>query len=114
MTSGICHALSSGGDGATDSDPPDLRTLLEVFPAELAGVLSGELEVERLGVVIVDEHETGPGIELLVGVEDQLVAARGWLGADVELRVGGRALVCSLVVSVIRARWCMSALIRCA
>lgn len=71
-----------------DPHPPYLRTLLEVLPGELTGVLSLELVLQRLGVVVVDEDEALAGIEVLVGGEDQLVAAGGRLGSDVELTVG--------------------------
>jgi hypothetical protein len=40
--------------------------------------------------MVVDEHEPRSGRQSIVGVEDQLVAAGGRLGANVELRVGGR------------------------
>jgi hypothetical protein len=59
-------------------------------------VLGGELVVERLGVVVVDEHERLAGCQTLVDVEDHLVATGPWLGADVDLGVvGGHDLLLS-------------------
>jgi hypothetical protein len=49
---GQCSGLRRGKPA--DPHPPDLRSLLEVVPGELAGVLRRELVVQRLGVVVVD------------------------------------------------------------
>lgn len=40
-----------------DPHLPVDRPLLQVFPGELAGVFGGELVVERLGVMVVDQQE---------------------------------------------------------
>ena len=42
----------------SDSNPPDLWTLLQVIPGELAGVLCFELVTERLRVMVIDQHKT--------------------------------------------------------
>ena len=82
-----------GHERLANPDPPDLGTLLEVVPAELARVLGGELVVERLRVVVVDQHERGPRIQRAERVEDQGMAANRRLAADVEDAVIGHGLL---------------------
>src|SRR5699024_709930 len=61
----------------------------ERIPGELAGLLGGELVVQRFGIVIVDEHERITDAEPVIGLEDQFVATGGNLGAHIEFDVFG-------------------------
>src|SRR5450759_2973492 len=84
---GNCRGLRRGQSAYPH--PPDLWSLFEVVPGELAGVLRRELVVQRLGVVVVDKHEGRAGFQRCEGVEDQLVADAGDLGTDIDDAVGG-------------------------
>src|SRR5690606_29469577 len=65
---------------------------LHSFPTRRSsdlGVFGGELVVQRLGVVIVDQDEAVAKPEGVVGLEDQFVTARRALGPYVEVSVLG-------------------------
>src|SRR5512146_1631556 len=64
------------GDGAADPDPPYAGAVLLVVPGVLARVLCLELVAQRLGVVVVDEHEARTRPECPIGGEDQAVPLR--------------------------------------
>src|ERR1035437_3403623 len=83
---GNCRGLRRGKPAYPH--PPDLWSLLEVVPGELAGVLRRELVVQRLGVVVVDQHEARAGFQRCEGLDDQLVADAGDLGTDIDDAVG--------------------------
>src|SRR5699024_5237395 len=59
------------------------------LPGEPAGLLGGELIVQRFGIVIVDEHECIADGEPVIGLEDQFVATGGNVGAHIEFDVFG-------------------------
>src|SRR5690606_5495567 len=99
------------GAGAPDAHPPGLRALLQVLPAERAGVFGGELVVQRLGVVVVDQDEAVPSAERVVGLEDQLVAAGGDLGSYVQLPVLGHGRRLLYVAG--SALWSLRSCLRC-
>src|SRR5699024_856661 len=75
--------------GAADAHTPALGPLFERIPGELAGLLGGELVVQRFGIVIVDEHERITDAEPVIGLEDQFVSTGGNLGAHIEFDVFG-------------------------
>src|SRR6185437_10531414 len=67
-----------------DADPPYLRSLLQVLPGELAGVLGLELVPQGLRIVVVDQDVPVAGCERAERLEDQLVTPFRGLGTDVE------------------------------
>src|SRR5690606_32790919 len=78
-----------------DLDAPDLRPLLEIFPAVGAATLRLELIPERKGIVVVHEDERLPHRERIEGLRDRRVLFARWNDADVELcgaagRIGHR------------------------
>jgi hypothetical protein len=60
--------------GAPDPHTPNLGSLLQVIPRELARKLSLKLIVEGLGVVIVDQEERLTGMQLVERFENQRMA----------------------------------------
>src|SRR5690606_39690045 len=79
--------VQSGLRRLADAHAPYLGPLLQWVPGELAGVLGGELVVERLGVVVVDEHVGRARREGVPGREDHPVPLGGYEPPDVELLV---------------------------
>src|SRR5690606_8075038 len=79
--------VQSGLRRVADAHAPHVGPVLQRFPGELAGVLGGELVVERLGVVVVDEHVGRARREGVPGREDHPVPLGGYEPPDVELLV---------------------------
>src|SRR5512140_3407531 len=63
--------MGLGGTGLGDGDAPDLRTLLQVVPGIVAGVLGVEHVAQRLRVVVVDQLDGLAGGQVAEGGEDQ-------------------------------------------
>src|SRR5450830_1526485 len=76
-------AAASAGTG--DLDPPAERSGLEVGPREQVRPERFRLVAQRLGVVVVEDHEPAAGLEPVEPGEDDLVAAAVRQGADVKL-----------------------------
>src|SRR5690606_9507124 len=68
-----------------DAHPPRLGPLLQVLPLEQPGALRLELVVERLRVVVVDQLERLPRLQVVERLEQQRVAVAGADGAYVDL-----------------------------
>lgn len=69
--------------GFADAHAPDGRSLFQIFPRKFAGVFKGELIIERLGVVIVDQQKTFTWLERSKGLEDERMALCGRHLADI-------------------------------
>jgi hypothetical protein len=66
-----------------NTHPPGLRSAFEIFPFEFTGILGLELVIQRLGVMVVDQLKTLPGLEFFKGSKDQRVALGGRGLADI-------------------------------
>ena len=79
--------LHFGGSGSgcqfRDLDAEFFGAFHEMLPGECAGPLSGELVVERHGVVIVQQDEVIANGQVEPGFDDQSVFDRAWNGTDV-------------------------------
>src|SRR5690606_13441829 len=72
VASGAAAELSTRRTSAPgDLDPPDLRTLLQIFPPELPRSLRLELVAKRERVVVVDQDERFARAESFEGSEDR-------------------------------------------
>src|SRR5664280_814434 len=73
--------------GPPDAHTPQLGTRLEIVPGELTGVLGLELVVQRLRIVVVDDHESTPGYKVIIGGEDHVMALSVGENAHIQLLV---------------------------
>src|ERR1019366_8126648 len=79
--------LAWPGTGPADAHAPFRWPGLEVLPCECRRILRLELVAQRQRVVVVDQHEAGPGRERLVCGEDHIMPLPVRELADVQLRV---------------------------
>jgi hypothetical protein len=77
-----------GARQLADLDLPNLRSALDICPGELFRVLGLKLIVERFRIVIVDEHETSAGRQLVDELEYLRMALCRYEAAHVD-DIGG-------------------------